>query len=231
MIDFAVFVKALNQGTPWAILIAAIGAIWQLIYIYSRDRATERNAKRAYDLEQAKFLNQKTIEEKKFEYQKALENLRCGYEERKWREQLALQLASKHVDARLSEYADLWSEVRIVARHNKTDGALTVDSAKAAAAAVEKWRYSRGGLLAEETTRDAALALQTALWSYNGTNAVFAQARSARRWLRAALRADMGLGEDGLGHSIFDATAARHKIAEELSVLKQQLGISNSNVG
>jgi hypothetical protein len=34
MIDFKIFVDALVKGTPWAILIAGIGAVWQLVYVY-----------------------------------------------------------------------------------------------------------------------------------------------------------------------------------------------------
>lgn len=36
--DFRLFVDALLTGTPFAILIAAVGVIWQVVYTCSRDR-------------------------------------------------------------------------------------------------------------------------------------------------------------------------------------------------
>src|SRR5580704_17064566 len=97
---------ALAKGTPWAVLIAAVGALWQIIYVYSRDRSNDRRSKAAADLEGAKF-----------EYQKSIEELKFSYEQRRWREQLATQLALKHVETRLTEYSSLWSRVEIVAKH------------------------------------------------------------------------------------------------------------------
>jgi len=217
MTDFKVLVDALIKGTPWAVFIAAIGAIWQLVYAYTRDRAASEEAQRRYELEERKFQNQKAIEDQKFAYQKSLEMLRFEYEQRKWREQLATQLALKHVEARLIDYAEIWSEVKAVAKHNQKSGSLTPAIAQQAATIIESWRYSRGGLLAEETTRDAALAFQTALWSYDGTSEAFKRIRQARKLLRAALRADMGLGEDTFGQNILDATERRNKIKEDLA--------------
>jgi hypothetical protein len=229
--DWKPLVEALIKGAPWAVFIAAIRTIWQLLYAHSRDKAKDKEDQAKQALETAKFENQKFIESKKFEYQKALETLRFEYEQRKWREQLAIQLALKHVDLRLREYPLIWSQVKVAARHMQANS-LTPELARSTASAVESWRYSSGGLLAEETTRDAALAFQTALWDYNGSTESFDRIRQARRLLRAALRADMGLGEDILGESIFDATAKRHKIKEELANLQHKLGIqSDGNVG
>jgi hypothetical protein len=228
MIDFKTLVEALIKGVPWAVFIAAIGAVWQLLYVYTRDKARDKENQLKHTLEAAKFENQKSIESEKFKYQKALETLRFEYEQRKWREQLAMQLALKHVEARLTEYPQIWSEVKAATRHNRQGGSLTPELAKRSASAVESWRYSSGGLLAEETTRDAALAFQTALWKYDGSPETYHAIRQARRLLRAALRADMGLGEDALGQSIFDATAKRHRIKEDLATLQEQLGIKNN---
>ncbi len=87
------------------------------------------------------------------------------------------------------------------------------------------WRYGKGGLLAEETTRDAAFALQTALWEYNGTEETYRRMRSARRIFRDALRADIGLGEDVRGQTIFEASEKRQKIRQEIKDLQSKLGI------
>jgi hypothetical protein len=224
--DFKSLVEALIKGAPWAVFIAAIGTIWQLVYVYTRDKAKDKEDQLKHALEAARFENQKVIEREKFDYEKQLETLRFEYEQRKWREQLAMQLALKHVDLRLREYPLIWSEVRVAARHRHSDS-LTPELARSSASTVEAWRYSSGGLLAEETTRDAALAFQTALWHYNGSTESFHRIRQARELLRAALRADMGLGEDVLGESIFDATAKRHKIKEELTELQRKLGIQS----
>ena len=219
MIDIEVFLKALSEGTPWAILIAGVGVIWQLLYRYSADKIANR-----------KVEEQNNYEKLKYEHQEALEKLKFDYERRKWRERLALQLAFWYVDSRLESYPKIWSIVKSIAKHKKRDGALTKDIAIKAAEKIEEWRYSKGGLLAEETTRNAALALQTALWHYDQQkDDSFDNVWSARRLLRSALRADMGLGENTLGENIFDITAARQNLEDPLEQLMEQLGISSKD--
>jgi hypothetical protein len=217
------------KSIPWAVLIAAIGAVWQLVYSFLRDRSRDKEEERKLALEKAKFENQKFIETEKFEHQKALETIRFEYEQRKWREGLATQLSLKHVDARLSEYAQLWSFVRIAARHNRQTKTLTPEASKETAVNIEAWRYSTGGLLAEELTRDAALAFQTALWHYDESAEGYHRIRVSRRLLRAALRSDLGLGEDSLGQTILEKTEGRQKIKQDLTALQAKLGIANSD--
>jgi hypothetical protein len=206
---------ALAKSTPWAILIAGTGALWQIIYVYFRDRSNERRSNAAADLERTKF-----------EYQKSVEELKFGYEQRRWREQLATQLALKHVETRLVEYSSLWSRVEIVAKHRMDEGNLTQVLTRELANEVKKWRYSTGGLLAEETTRDPAYAFQRALWNYDGTRESYRSVRTARRILRDALRADMGVSEDMSGKSIIDVAAERQRIKSDLAGLQGNLGIS-----
>jgi hypothetical protein len=225
VMDFKVLVEAIDKGVPLAILIAAIGAIWQLIYAYTRDKLNYKEAALKRELETAKFEYQKALEAQKFEHQSKIEQLKFEYDQRKWKEQLALQLAHRHVDARLVEYPPLWSIVRAVAKHKATSGDLTSELTWQIAGEVEAWRYSKGGLLAEETTRDAALAFQTALWHYDGSKEAYSRILYARRLLRASLRADMGLGVDALGKSIFDTTEDRQKIIKELADFKAELGM------
>lgn len=205
------------KGIPWAVLIASVGAVWQLIYAYIRDRSRDKEEERRHEFERAKFENQK-----------ALELIRFEYEQRKWREQLATQISLKHVDARLSEYAQLWGLVRVVARHMKESASLTPENAKQTAAKVEAWRYATGGLLAEEITRDAALAFQASLWHYDGSLEKYQRIRRARELLRAALRSDLGIGEDSSGQTIFDAAEKRQKIKRDLTALQENLGLSKT---
>jgi hypothetical protein len=213
------FVRSLTdelvKGTPWAVLIAAVGALWQVIYLYSRDRSNARMSKATADLEKAKF-----------EYQKCIEELKFSYEQRQWREQLATQLALKHVETRLTEYSSLWSQVGMVAKHRMATGELTPTLTRELADKVKRWRYSTGGLLAEETTRDAAFAFQQVLWDYDGTGEAYRRIRAARHILRDTLRADMGVSEDMSGKSIIDVAAERQRIRSDLTSLQARVGIS-----
>lgn len=217
--DFKVLVDALIKGTPWAILIALVGAIWQTIYIYSRDKAHDKHAKLLYGLEREKLENQKELDKEKFESQRLL----AEYEQRKWREQLSTQIILKQFDARLAEYTQLWAVVETAARHRFRENILTPELAKNAATNIRSWRYAKGGLLAEETTREAAYLFQTALWNFDGSNEAYQRIRDSRKLLRSALRADIGLGEDAQGNSIFDAAERRQKILAELSILRKDL--------
>ena len=132
----------------------------------------------------------------------------------------------------MEEYSKVWSYLEGIARNQLDAGAFTPETTKTIAQKIKAWRYSKGGLLAEETTRDAAFALQRALWNYDETEEAYKSIRRARSILRAALRADTGLSEDIEGQTIFDATEKRQKIREELKALQSKLGIvSNAEAG
>jgi hypothetical protein len=225
MLDFKPIVDALIKSAPTAVYVALVGILWQIVYAIVKDRLARKEALEKLKLETERFAFQSKAETLRFEHQRTLEKEKFEYEKLKWREQLSLELAKRHLDARLKTYPPLWGLVRAVARHSERSGALTPDESKALAKEIEAWRYSKGGLLAEETTRDAALALQSALWKYNSTSEGFVKIRRARRLVRASLRADMGLGANSEGENIFDATAARQHIAEELAALQRQLDI------
>ncbi|ACC76334.1 hypothetical protein VOI32_35895 [Paraburkholderia caribensis] len=215
--DFKTLVESLAKNTPsWAIAVAVIGVVWQVVYAVIQEWIRYRQTRASLDLELNKFEQQSKLDQERFNNQKVL----ADYELRKWREQLSVQLTTKHFDARLSEYAELWAVVETAAKHRFDAGEFDPEQFKGAASSVRKWRYSKGGLLAEETTRDAAYAFQTALWGFNGSAEAYRQLRFARRLLRSSLRADLGLGEDDLGQSILDATERRHKIRQELKTLQ-----------
>jgi len=206
---------ALVKGTPWAVLVAAIGALWQIIYVHFHDRSNDRRAQAAADLEKQKF-----------EYQRSIEELKFDYEQRRWREQLATELALKHVEVRLAEYASLWSQVEAVASHRMDRGEITPDVTRRLADVVKNWRYSTGGLLAEQTTRNAARTFQQALWNYDGTEESYQNMRKGRAILRDALRADMGVSEDIYGRSLIDVAEERQRvIRSDLAALQSKLGI------
>ncbi len=205
------FTDTLIHGTPIAVLVATVGVLWQTAYALLRDRAHDKQAQRELQLE-----------ERKFDHQRKLEDLKFEYEQQRWREQLARELTMKLVDARLDEYSRVWSYVRGVAQSERRKGAFTVDVAKDLAGKVQEWRFSKGGLLAEETTRSAAMAFQTALWEFDGSNAAYSQIRRARLILRDAIRADMGLTGD-----IFQRAEERfQKVRHELNKLESELGIA-----
>lgn len=229
MVDFKILVEALLKSAPWAVFAAAVGVIWQLVYVHGRDKVRDAQVKRELEQESKKFEHQQVLESNKFEYQQHIEAMKFEYEQRRWREQLSLQLALKHVDARLEEYSKAWSYVEAVAKHKMADGDITPEVTKAVAGKIKTWRYSKGGLLAEETTRDAAYTFQRALWGYDGSKEGYDRIRHARKLFRYALRADTGLGEDVTGQSIYDAAEERQKIRDELGKLQQRLGITPSS--
>jgi hypothetical protein len=208
----------LLEGTPWAISVAVIGVVWQYVYKILRDKINDKVTAQKQKLENEKFENQGKIEK-----------LRYDYERSKWREQLALQLVQKHIDARLSEYSKLWNLAQRVAKHTVEYSSLNETITRSIALEVEVWRYSKGGLLAEETTREAALEFQTALWEYDKSENAYKRIRKARNLIRLALRADMGLGNDIDGRSIFDITSDRQEVKnqeiKEMSMLMKDLGI------
>ena len=198
------------RGIPWA----ALGAILQAGYIYFRNRSSDKRLAAAADLEN-----------RKFKHQARIERLRFGYEQRRWREQFATQLALKHVETRLAEYSSLWSKVQLIAKNQSSEATFTQEAARELAGVVQSWRYSTGGLLAEETTRDVAYAFQRALWRYNTTPGTYRNVRLARRILRDALRSDIGVSEAMSGKSIIDIVAERQKLKSELAGLQSELGI------
>jgi hypothetical protein len=217
--DFKTLVDSLTKSTPsWAIAVAVIGVVWQVIYALIQEWIRDRQTRASQELEREKFHQQSNLDKEKFKNQEIL----AGYELRKWREQLSVQLTIKHFDARLAEYADLWGVVETAAKRRYDAGEFVPEQFKIAATSVKKWRYSKGGLLAEETTRDAAYAFQKALWNFDGSGERYRQLRFARRLLRSSLRADLGLGEDDLGQSILDATERRQRIRKGLKALQPE---------
>jgi hypothetical protein len=181
-----------------------------------RDRVHDKQAQRELRLE-----------ERKFEYQHKLEDLKFTYEQQQWREQLARELTVKLVDARLEEYSKIWSYVQVIAQSAKQSGAFTPEVAKELAGKVQAWRFSKGGLLAEDTTRGAVYALQTALWEYDGSMESFHRVRQGRFVLRDAIRADIGLTRE-----LFQRTKERFQpVEDELGELEDKLGIDKKRAG
>jgi hypothetical protein len=209
--DLKSFTDTLIHGTPIAVLVAAVGVLWQTAYAILRDRIHDKQAQRELQLEQRKFDQQRTLEDLKFEY-----------EQQRWREQLARELTMKLVDARLDEYSRIWSYVRVVAQSEMLKGAFKPEIAKELAEKVQAWRFSKGGLLAEETTRGAVYAFQKALWDYDGSAAAYHRIRHGRFILRDAIRADIGLTGD-----VFQRAEERfQKVRHELDRLESELGIA-----
>lgn len=223
--DFNLFIDTLLEGTPTAILVALVGIVWQGIYIYGRDKARDQQFEQQRQLEELKF----QLEDRRFKHQKELEDLRFQYEQRRWREELAREITMKHVEARVDENSRAWSYTEGFAQHTLDGEKLTTATAQEIAAKIKQWRYSKGGLLAEETTRDAAYALQKALWEYSDKkDDAYRRIRRARLIFRNSLRADMGLGEVA-GQSIYEVAEARHKIRAELSELQAQMGLAKDD--
>ena len=166
--DFKLFVDTLMKGTPLAILAALVGVIWQAVYVRSRDKHHDDQARREQDLELKKFAHQNELDKLRFEHQKELETLRFEYDKRRWREELAKEIALKLVDTRSGEYAAIWSHIESVASNRQQLGELTPEVTKALAGRIKAWRYGKGALVAKETTRDAAMTFQKALWNYDG---------------------------------------------------------------
>jgi hypothetical protein len=203
------------SGFASGLAVALIGFYATNIYTRQQKIAEERRRDEALNLEKARFESQKGIEKMKFDY-----------ERQRWREELASQVALKHVETRLTEYSPLWTRIEVIAKHRMDSGELTQAVARELANHVKNWRYSTGGLLAEPTTRDAAYAFQQAAWAYDGTKESYRRIRTARRILRDALRADMGVSEDVFGKNIIDVAAQRQRIKSNLADLQSQLRIS-----
>jgi predicted oxidoreductase len=201
--DVKPFIDVLIHGTPIAVLAALVGVLWQTTYALLRDRIHDKQAQRELELEQQKF----------------------DHQQQQWREQLALELTMKLVDARLDEYSRIWSYVRVVAWSGMEQGTFTPEVAKDLADKVQAWRFSKGGLLAEETTRGAVYAFQRALWDYDGSVDSFHRVRQGRFVLRDAIRADIGLTGD-----VFQRAEERfQKVRHELDKLESELGIAKTD--
>jgi hypothetical protein len=209
--DFALFVNTLLTGTPIAILAAAVGLIWQALYVRSRDKLQDEQMKRELNLEGQKF-----------QHSKELEELRFQYEQRRWRESLGKELILKLLAERIESFAKLWQTMEGIST-SKTK--VTPEDSRVIAGEVLKWRYSKGGLLAEDVTRDAVFAFQQALWNYDGSKEKYHVIRRTRKLVLVSMRADMGLGEDISGQSIYKIAEKRQNIGSELSKIQEQLGI------
>jgi hypothetical protein len=211
-VNFEPFVDALLTGTPLAILAAAVGVIWQIVYTRSRDR-----------LQEAQVERELRLQEQRFEHEKNLERIRFEYEQRRWREGLAQELTVQLFRERVDGFVEIWREIEVLSTSKKEN--LTPEAARELADEIQTWRYAKGGLLAEDTTRNAAYLLQTALWRYTASHESYVQMRRARNLLRNALRADLGLGEDVTGRTIYEKTGARQKIEDEIKALQEQMDL------
>ncbi len=211
------FVQTLITGTPVAILVALVGVLWELLYTRSRDKIHDKQMQRQLDLE-----------EKKYEHQKKLEKLRFEYDQRHWKEELAKGITQELVKERINEYTKIWQKIERIASHHRQEGELTPDITRALAQEVKKWRYGKGGLLSEKTTRDVAYAFQKALWEYDGSSFSYKKIRNARRIFRDAIRSDIGLAENIMGKTLYEVTEERNNILQELKELQKELGISDS---
>jgi hypothetical protein len=214
--DFALFVNTLLTGTPVAILAAAVGLIWQAWYVRSRDKLQDQQMKRELNLE-----------EQKFRHDKELEELRFQYEQRRWRESLGKELILQLLAERIESFARLWQIMEGVST-SKTK--VTRDNTRAIAGEVLKWRYSKGGLLAEDVTRNAVFAFQQALWDYDGSREKYHVMRRTRKLVLISMRADIGLGEDISGQSIYKIAEKRQNIGSELAKIQDELGIKKDTV-
>lgn len=204
--DVKLFVDTLSKGAPIATFVAGLAVLWDLVHTLLRERSQDKQAKRELALEVQKFNHQQQLEEKKFEYEKS-----------RWREQLGREITVRLVEVRLDEYSQVWSHVQGIAVSKRRE--LDVQSTKKIAERIHQWRYSKGGLLAEEITRDAAYVLQEALWDYDGSDIVWRRIRNARHIFRDAIRADIGLTE-----AIFQVTEDRQKVRQALDSFKVEFG-------
>jgi hypothetical protein len=198
------------SGFASGLAVALIGFYATNVYNRQQQNAEEHRKDQTVRLAESKF----NIEKERFDH-----------ERQKWREELSNQVTLKLLEARLVEYSSLWSRIELVARHRMGSGELTQSSARELASDVETWRYSKGGLLAEPVTRDAAFAFQRAAWNFDGTKESYKRIRDARRILRDALRADMGVDEV-FGTALIDQAAARTRTKADLAKLQDGLGIS-----
>ena len=204
LLDVKLFVDTWSKGAPFATVVAGLAVVWDLVHTYLRERSQDKQAKQELALEVQKFNHQQQLEEKKFEYEKS-----------RWREQLAREITVRLVEVRLDEYSQVWSHLQGIAESKRRELA---QSTKEIAERIQQWRYSKGGLLAEEITRDAAYVLQQALWDYDGSEIAWRRILDARHIFRDAIRADIGLTE-----AIFQVTEDRQKVRQALDRFKAKL--------
>ncbi len=205
--------EILAEQSPWLALAVAAGiGLIKGAWTVAESWLESRRVDRAVDLE-----------ERRHAHESRLQTARFDYEKEKWREDLSLEVARRHLEVRIDETPKLWSLVRGVAYHLTSNESLEVEHTKAIAKEVEAWRYSRGGLVAEEETRDVALAFQTVLWDNSGTKADYKKIRQVRRLLVRCLRADLGLGRTADGEDIYGRVEARFGLKERLSKLQDEL--------
>jgi len=201
--EFGTFVSALLNGTPIAVLAAAVGVIWQTFYTYSRDKLEREQTKRQLELEKQKFEHQKDIERLKFEY-----------EQRRWREELGREITIKLMELRIGKYSEIWHLIQKISFSEK----ITSKSAKTVANSIKDWRYELGELITEQVTSDAILALQKELWdNYDESPEAFKRLRNLRLIVLKALRTDIGLGENVSGQTIYQIVENRQNIQRELA--------------
>jgi hypothetical protein len=224
--DLSTLSNTLQTGTPIAILVTIVGIIWQYMYTRSRDKLQDAQQKRTSDLEEEKFKRASALEQEKFDHQKALEKQRFEYEQRRWREELGREMMIKLLEERLTAYTQLWGYIEVAAKSGNED--RTIETARNTAREVHKWRYDKGGLLAEDITRDAVHEFQKALWNYDGSDTSYRAMRTARRFVLRSLRADLGLGKNVSGETIYQIVGERQEIGKELEELRATTGESDS---
>jgi len=224
--DLSTLGNTLQTGIPIAILVTIIGIIWQYTYRRSRDKLQDTQQKRANALEQERFKRASALEQEKFNHQKALEELRFEYEQRRWREELGREMMIKLLEERLTAYTQLWGYIELAAKSELAD--LTIEKAHSTAREVHKWRYDKGGLLAEDITRDAVREFQQALWRYDGSRESSRPVRAARSFVLRSLRADLGLGKNVSGQSIYQIVGERQEIGKELEEIRATTGEGDS---
>jgi len=210
--DFGIFVSTLLNGTPVAILAAAVGIIWQVFYTYNRDKLEREQTKRQLELEQQKF-----------EHEKDLERLKFEYEQRRWREELGREITIKLMELRIKEYSKVWNSIQKISFSEKLTKKVTQDVANN----IKGWRYELGEIITEQVTSDAIIALQKALWDYDETPEAFKRIRDLRLIVLKALRTDVGLGENVSGQTIYQMVENRQNIQKELAKFEKEVNEHN----
>jgi hypothetical protein len=212
--EFGPLVDVLRTGTPIAVLVTLVGYVWQGLYTHNRNKLQDAQQERTLALQDAQHNRTLALEREKFKHQKDLESQRFEYEKDRWREELGREMMIKLLDERVTAYADLWGLIEFASSSNKERDKAT---ARHIAGEVREWRYGKGNLLAEDITRDAVYEFQKALWSYDPDyEPSYQKMRDARKLVLRSLRADLGLGKNVSGETIYEILAARQAIGQEL---------------